>query len=287
MHIDIGSEFRVRAGSLNLAAKRWGNSQNPEKILSIHGWLHNANSFDRLAPMIGLQKMDLVSLDLAGHGFSEHRHLQASYDFVNWLADTASVIRSLGWEQFSLLGHSLGAAIAICTAAILEVAVKKVILLDGLGPMSMDPKGAPSQLMRAFRDRERKKTIPEYISEAHALKHLLASDQNLNLEAAQILISRSLKQTEQSTFTWRYDPRLRHASLQGWTEPQVIAYLRRVRCPVLLIRPDSGWPVDENQFTERINQIRDIHVQKVPGNHHIHLIKPASISEIISRFLHC
>ena len=60
---------------------KWGG---PEGIptVGLHGWLDNANTFDRLAPLI--PELNLVALDFAGHGLSNHRaegvHYHPIYD---------------------------------------------------------------------------------------------------------------------------------------------------------------------------------------------------------------
>ncbi|MGH8605107.1 MAG: alpha/beta fold hydrolase, partial [Gammaproteobacteria bacterium] len=51
-------------------AKRWGSDQGAP-LIALHGWLDNAASFDPLASY--LDEFDLVALDLAGHGLSDHR----------------------------------------------------------------------------------------------------------------------------------------------------------------------------------------------------------------------
>jgi pimeloyl-ACP methyl ester carboxylesterase len=71
---------------------------------ALHGWLDNANSFDRLAPL--LPELDLIALDFAGHGFSSHAARRALH-LAARCAGRHRIANELGWEQFNLIGHSM------------------------------------------------------------------------------------------------------------------------------------------------------------------------------------
>jgi len=60
-----GKALTFNVLGLRLHAKQWGD---PEGIptIALHGWLDNANTFDRLAPRI--PELNLVALDFAGDG---------------------------------------------------------------------------------------------------------------------------------------------------------------------------------------------------------------------------
>ena len=57
----------------------------------------------------------LVCVDLAGHGYSSHRH-EPVYHFVDYVVDLFDVVDGLGWSNFSIVGHSLGAGVAMVMA---------------------------------------------------------------------------------------------------------------------------------------------------------------------------
>ena len=63
-------EMTFEVNGLRLTAKAWGDPAGTP-TLALHGWLDNANTFDRLAPT--LPELDLIAMDFAGHGFSSHR----------------------------------------------------------------------------------------------------------------------------------------------------------------------------------------------------------------------
>ena len=71
-----GKELTFDVLGLQLHAKQWGD---PEGIptFGLHGWLDNANTFDRLAPLI--PELNLVALDVSGFGLSTHREEGVHY----------------------------------------------------------------------------------------------------------------------------------------------------------------------------------------------------------------
>ena len=64
-------ELTLDLPHLRLAARAWGDPSLPP-LLALHGWLDNAASFDRLAPLL-CEHFHIVALDLPGHGRSGHR----------------------------------------------------------------------------------------------------------------------------------------------------------------------------------------------------------------------
>ena len=88
----------------------------PIKVLALHGWLDNANSFVPMAQYL-TDEIELVALDFAGHGLSDHRPPGHWYHLVDYVRDVALAVTQLDWQQFHLLGHSLGGGVSCNLAA--------------------------------------------------------------------------------------------------------------------------------------------------------------------------
>lgn len=97
-----------------VAGLRNGRDGAP-RVLALHGWLDNAASFVPLAPY--LDAVDLVAIDLPGHGRSAHLPPGADYSFAGALHSVLDAADALGWDRFGLLGHSMGAGIGSLVAA--------------------------------------------------------------------------------------------------------------------------------------------------------------------------
>src|SRR5688500_13408037 len=95
----------IDVGGARLSALCFGPADGVP-VLAMHGWLDNAASFERLAEH--LSGVNLVALDLAGHGLSERR-ADGVYVFLDYVADASLAISALGWSRCVVVGHSLGA----------------------------------------------------------------------------------------------------------------------------------------------------------------------------------
>ncbi|XP_047406379.1 serine hydrolase-like protein 2 isoform X7 [Sciurus carolinensis] len=100
------SELKLTVPWGYIAAKAWGSLQGPP-VLCLHGWLDNANSFDRLLPLLP-QDFHYVAMDFGGHGLSSHYSPGVPYYHQNFVSEVRRVAAALKWSRFSLMGHSFG-----------------------------------------------------------------------------------------------------------------------------------------------------------------------------------
>jgi pimeloyl-ACP methyl ester carboxylesterase len=279
----VTNEIRIRIDGLELAAKTWGPRDAPP-VLCLHGWLDNAASFDRLAPQ--LTGAYLVALDLPGHGRSDHHPVGFPYAFTDWVAVVHQVVEALGWSELTLMGHSLGAAISAIWAGTFPARVRGLVLLEGLGPLTEQPDGAPDRLARALEEERAKRGRQPTVhpDEDAVIARLGRSLQRLSRDAAACLVTRGLKAVDGGV-TWRSDPRLRIASRMRLTEHQVLAFLCRIECPTLVVRASEGYPFTVHQGEARLAAIRDVEVVELAGSHHVHLEDPGPVAVPVARFL--
>ena len=139
-------EISLTTARGRITALRGGDPAGP-RVLALHGWLDNAASFLPLSTP--LAHCDLVALDLPGHGGSEHRQPGYDYAFVDWIHDGFDALDALGWDRASLLGHSMGGAIATLMAASLPARVERLALIEALGPVSGKAEEAGARLRQA------------------------------------------------------------------------------------------------------------------------------------------
>jgi pimeloyl-ACP methyl ester carboxylesterase len=92
----------------------------PRRLLLVHGFTGAKEDFadhlDLLAGGGSAGGWHVVAPDLRGHGASSKPEGPDSYSFKTFAADLLALVDALGWDRFTLLGHSMGGMIAQVTA---------------------------------------------------------------------------------------------------------------------------------------------------------------------------
>ena len=266
-----------------LAYRRQGR-RDGTRVLALHGWLDNAMSFAPLAAL--LPELDLVAIDLAGHGQSAHRPPNTWYHYVDYLDDAIAALDALGWERAVVLGHSLGGAVASVLAAGRPDRVERLILIEALGPLAAKTGAAVAALRAGLDERAAAsdKQLRVFRDPTVAVSARMQAG-GLSQRAAQLLVERSLKPVE-GGYVWRSDPRLRIASPLRIHESLIREWLSAIECPTLLIAADPAQPYfDATLRRERIACVPQLREVVLAGSHHLHLEDPAPVAEAIRGFL--
>ncbi len=248
-------------------------------VIALHGWMDNAGTFEPLASL--LPDLDLVALDLPGHGRSQHRPPEAFYHFIDWVPEVLAAADSLGWERFGLLGHSMGAGIATLVAGTAPERLERMVLLEGLGPMT-SPESESVALLRRSLSFQLQKEAPTYPSFEATVERL--EKRGLTRAGAEALAKRAVVKCERG-FRFGHDPRLRVPSRTRLTEPQVLAFIRAIEADTLLILAEDGLKFPEPQVRSRLQALTGGQVTQAPGGHHFHLDQPAGVAPLVSQWL--
>lgn len=280
----LAHDVNIVLPDLNLAARVWGDPSLPP-LLALHGWLDNAASFERLAPLL-CEQFHIVALDFPGHGRSDWRAPGAWYHHVDYAGDVLAAADALGWKRFDLLGHSLGGGVATALTAACPQRINRLILIEALGVIASAPEKALSHLQGALADRAsyRNKALRVFANQDAAIAARMQAN-GLSREAASLLVTRGLKVVP-GGFSWSSDPRLTLNSAQRFSEDQVLAFLRGLCAPTLLMLAQPEAPYLPRETMERrIAQVADIRVLRLPGSHHLHLEDPQPVAEAILDFV--
>lgn len=253
-----------------LAGLAWGNPDKPW-VIALHGWLDNAASFTRLAPLLA-DDYYLLALDLPGHGHSSHRDTDGDYGLLNYVTDVARFIDAQVNRPFHLLGHSLGGIIASLFASAFPEKMVSLTMIDSLGPYVAPEDQFATRLRKAVSKRidQQISRVPVYACEADAIHARSTGLSALSTEAAGYLVPRNLI-AQGNGLTWRTDPRLRYPSMMQLSERQVTGYLASLTMPCLFMRAKSGMMPSMQHLQNRIKAVPRLTSIEVEGNHHCHL----------------
>jgi pimeloyl-ACP methyl ester carboxylesterase len=284
MDLSAAREIKIDLPHLTLAAKAWGDESLPP-LLALHGWLDNAGSFDRLAPLL-CTHFHIVAIDFAGHGRSQWRPDGVWYHYVDYISDSIAAVDALGWKKCTLLGHSLGGTVASVFAACRPEAIDRLLLIEALGPIAGEAKQALEQLRRGMDQREsfREKSLRIFAREDEAVDARRKAN-HLSDTAAIAIVSRGLKPVA-GGFSWSSDPRLTLATPLRLTEEQILAVLGGIEAKTMLVLAQPEVPYLPRELMQRrIECVQDIEVHRIQGGHHLHLEDPRPIAALIEKFI--
>ena len=269
---------------LRYAGLTWG-PRDGTPVLALHGWLDHAASFGALAPR--LTGCRVVAPDLSGHGLSDHRSADASYNIWDDLPQIARLADRLGWDDFVLMGHSRGANMGALLAAAQPRRVRAFIALDALVPAPTPAEEIRATLRGFLEDTPRQRAKPARIfasREAYVARRMAQGNSRLTAEA---LADRALEPSGDG-LRLRSDPRLFASSAARLTRPQVAAILRGLTMPVLNIWAQDGirrhrdWgPVIDPLARRCVPRYTAV---ELPGDHHFHL-DPQGAAHIARRIM--
>lgn len=282
----IEKEFAVNG--LRIAASEWG-LPGDLPVLALHGWLDNAASFYRLAPL--LKNVHLVAIDCAGHGKSSHRGLDVAYHIWQDVADVFAIADQLGWREFALMGHSRGGIISTLAAGTFPQRITHLALIDGFLPGITEAEEAPKQLAKSIIETQRNKSrgFALYPDKATAITVRQRSEMPVSESAAAALVERGLCEVESENgrgWTWSNDPQLKSASGMRLTSEHAQAFVDQILAPIHLVVAENGLPRIREGHQKALAKYPQVQSTSLPGTHHLHMENEAEqVAEIFNQFL--
>lgn len=266
-------EIHFQLNGRCIAAQVWGNPDGCP-VLALHGWLDNSASFFRLAPL--LRDLNIVALDMAGHGQSDHRQSSASYNILDDIQDIFSIADQLQWPRFSLLGHSRGAIISALAAGTFPERIDRLWLIEGIFPEPVAPKAAPEQLANALKTLQHLETRPlkTFVNPAAAGRARQRGMFPLSEQAAQVLAERGIRAVE-GGFQWSTDQKLLAPSAFKLSKEQIVAFMDRIKAQTDLILGDKGVVALFPHLLNDVKKFPTIRIHSFVGGHHLHMEQAA------------
>ena len=269
---------------------RQGTAGQP-RVLALHGWLDNAASFVPLAAY--LPGIELVAVDLPGHGRSAHLPPGSDYSFAGALHAVLDIADALGWDRFALLGHSMGAGIASMLAAGCPQRVTRLVAIEALGALPDTEENTVPRMRDAIRAGralagKRMRVFDELETPVRA--RTLARTGAIEAAAARLLVERGVREVRREDggvgWEWSSDPRLTLPTMVRMTAGQVRALIAGIECPTRVIHadpPQAYLPEPRRSEHAALLQDGDLHV--LTGGHHLHMEQPQAVAAVIGGFL--
>ncbi len=223
------------AGLHHMAYKQWGDPDNPEVLVCVHGVSRVSGDFDRLAADLS-DRYRVICPDVVGRGLSSWLKNPQFYAVPQYVSDMVTLVARLDVPRVDWLGTSMGGLIGMGLAALPDSPVRRMIVND-VGPVLNF--AALARIAEYLGAEKRFSSLEEGIDYIRTVSAPFGphSDEEWRKLAVDVLV-----QEEGGQWRRHYDPAIARP-FQGLTEPMVLqgeaalwATWDAIRCPVLLVR---------------------------------------------------
>jgi pimeloyl-ACP methyl ester carboxylesterase len=267
-------------GLHRMAYTEWGEHDNPDVVVCVHGLTRNGRDFDDLARALS-RRFRVVCPDVVGRGRSGWLRDPAGYGVPQYVADMMVLLARLDVEQVRWVGTSMGGLIGMAIASAENSPISRLVLND------VGPSITAASLQR----------IGQYVGNAPVFTNLAEAEAYLRRVNAPFgaltnaqwhrLAETSVRHRADGHLEMRYDPGIGAPFRQAFVMQDVDLWplYDRINCPVLVTRgaeSDLLAPDVARAMTERGPKAALIEFPHV--GHAPMFLEPAQIAPV-QRFL--
>jgi pimeloyl-ACP methyl ester carboxylesterase len=106
------------------------HGDGPHKVIAVHGWFADRSAYEPLLPDLDREAFQYAMADLRGYGAA--KEVMGAFTTGEAAADLVGLADRLGFERFSLLGHSMGGSIAQRLLALCPDRIRRLV---GVSPV--------------------------------------------------------------------------------------------------------------------------------------------------------
>lgn len=261
-------------GGRKLHYLEWG-SQHRETVILLHGFANCAATWYRPAQLLAAKRR-VIAPDFRGHGDSAWS-TSFEYTLDDHAADLDGLVAQLEIKRFSLVGHSMGSAVAQRYAARYPDVVTRLVLVDNgprFGNAALKNVGARPAAP------ERLATLDE------AADYLALGDP---FAPREVLLKEAVFLTRRDTdgnLVWK---RHQASGLPQLSAAEVEArwqMLKSIVCPTLIVRGAESLVFEAAVAAEMARVMASARLIEVPhAGHYVHRDNPAVFDRAVLGFL--
>ena len=213
----------------HLAYYEYGDKNNPNVVICVHGLSRNGLDFELLATTLA-KKYRVICPDMAGRGKSDWLTNKDDYNYVTYVTDILMLCKQLNLTSVDWVGTSMGGIIGMMIAAQQPSLINKMVLND-IGSIVW-AKGL--------------KRIASYVGKQTNFANVAEADAYIETVFVgfgkvpkEIFFKATLNKLPDGRFALAYDPDISKAFLVNPEEIKDIdlsAIWQAVTCPILLLR---------------------------------------------------
>ena len=223
----------------------------------------------------------VMALDHRGHGDSGWPS-DGVYRFDDYCDDLERMLDSRGLEQVTLLGHSLGARVAVQYTHRHPERVRRLVLVDMRTVFTAEARA---------QDFTRVTETPppqDFASHEEAIEYLGGILRRAPRQHIVDSVTHGMRRLPSGRFTWKYDPRLGNRPLPRPGQPQwdLWGAMKSVRCPALMLHGEHSRVSSEQVLKELAANMPRARVERIDdAGHALFTDQPRAFSASVARFL--
>ena len=236
----------------------WGNEGAP-LLLLLHGMRDHARSWDWTARALR-DSWHIIAPDLRGHGDSQWSP-DGAYLSPFHVLDVADLIDMLGHKQLTIIGHSYGGNVCARYAAIFPQRVRKLVIVDGLGPSTQVladwNANGPVKRTREWIEKRREtadRNPRRFDTLEEAVARMAAANRHLSENQAHHLALHGIRLYADG-YGWKYDPDVFNFLPEDFAVDSV-GFWREIAAPTLLCWGTESWTTNP-EMDARTKSFRD------------------------------
>ncbi|WP_341749016.1 alpha/beta hydrolase [Candidatus Tisiphia endosymbiont of Sialis lutaria] len=217
--------------SHKLAYLEFGNPNNKNVIVCVHGLTRNAHDFDKIAMALS-DKFRVIAIDYPGRGNSDVFKKKEHYNYPVYIKDTVLFLRKLGIKNCIWLGSSMGGIIGMVLASRYNKLIKAMIIND-IGPFIPS---SPLVKIGLYAGQ-----VPLFVDLASAKQHLKLIYSQFGISSEEdwdYLTKYSFIKTQDGKYKMNYDPNIVHGMSANTSKQKNVdmwAIWNKIICKLLVI----------------------------------------------------
>ncbi len=252
---------------VRLHALHWGD-ETLRKLVLLHGGGANAHWWDHLAPVLA-ERFHVIALDFRGHGDSDYPEELVTGSFN---ADLDALLEHLDTEEVVLVGHSMGAYVALDHAA-RDSSITGLALIDLA-------RGAPHRARRAARLALLFRHTYPSREEAVARYRFHPAARHASESLRESIARHSVREEPDGRFGYKFDSRW--FGIPARPAPDISA----VCCPTLLLRGEESELLGREAAKAFQAELPNAQLLEIrAAGHHVQLDQPAEVLKSLGAFL--
>jgi pimeloyl-ACP methyl ester carboxylesterase len=265
---------------------RWG-PESGDPVILLHGHSDCAATFQFLADELPAD-LPLVAVDW--RGFGDSARSPAGYWFPDYYADLEALVDVLcPRDPARIVGHSMGANVAMAYAGVRPARVRSLVNLEGFGLARTQASQAPERIAQWLDEVRVQVPYSEYASVEALAERVAKRNPRLAPERAAYIAACWSRPLPGGRVRLHVDPLHRHVNPYLYRREEMEACWRRIEAPVLFVVGGESELLSrlapEGGIDSFRSLIRELEIRTVAGaGHMLHHDDPRAVARLIEAF---